>query len=476
MPITTPRSVEDILDSIEETTRSVDPQIDIRKGPISVMNYAHANELARTESQAGYLRKVYQLARADELEDEDIAQLALNYGKDANVGRASEVLVHLFRRTRPEEGQVAIAEAGTLVGTTDGRFVFTTLDEVRMDGNFAEVFFDAEKRRYEIAVKAEAIAIGNDFDLPPETINRIITPISDFDGVVNKNFARRGTDAIDKFALRNLIWGSLQGIDRDVVGNIFQVLSDIDPGGFDALEIVASTDLNIFERRGYVTGRVGYDVYLISNSLSEDIQIGVADGGETTILLDKRPVAAVNSVVVDGVEVEFSVDVDTNPAFSGSPRANDRVSLITALEPASNFQIIYQYFTMIYESNDAFVGREKAFGSDVLVRRANPIEVFVSGMVSVTSTANRDDVIEDLRQFTEAYLSDPTIPSSLTSSFVEILDPVDYKESAERNVDGLINLKLDGFVRPDRAFLDVEIITFNGKTEFPILSPAFDVR
>lgn len=476
MPITTPRSIEDILDSMEETTRSVDPQVDIRKGPIAVMNYAHANELARTESQAGYLRTVYQLSRADDLEDEDIAQLALNYGKDANVGRASEVLVHLFRRTRPEEGQVAIAEAGTLVGSSDGRFVFTTLDEVQMDGNFADVFFNAETRQYEIAVKAEAIAVGNDFDLPPGTINRLITPIQDFDGVVNKDFARRGADAIDKFTLRNIIWGSLQGIDRDVVGNIFQILSDIDPAGFDALGFVPSTDLETFKRRGFVTGRVGYDVYLISDSLSEDIQVGVADGGETTILLDKRPVAAVNSVVVNGVEVEFSVDVDTNPAFSGSPKANDRVSLIDPLEPASNFQIIYQYFTMIYESNDAFLGREKVFGSDVLVRRAVPIDVFVSGTVRVTSTANRDDVIEDLRQFTAEYLNDPEIPSARVSTFVEVLDPVEYVEAAERSVDGLIALKLDGFVRPDRAFLDVEIITFDGKTEFPILSPAFDIR
>jgi hypothetical protein len=476
MPITTPRSVEDILDSIEETTRSVDPQVDIRKGPIAVANYAHANELARTESQTGYLRTVYQLSRADELEDEDIAQLALNYGKDANVGRASEVLVHLFRRTRPEEGQVATAEAGTLVGSSDGRFVFTTLDEARMDGNFADVFFDAENRRYEIAVKAEAIAIGNDFDLPPGTINRLITPLEEFDGVVNKDFARRGQDPIDKFTLRNLIWGSLQGIDRDVVGNIFQVLSDIDPRGFDVLSFVASTDLVTFQRRGFVTGKVGYDVYLISENISEDIQNGVADGGETTILLDKRPVAAVNSVVVDGVAVPSSVDVDTNPAFAGSPRSNDRVSLLDPLEPASNFQIIYQYFTMVYEGNDVFVGREKVFGADVLVRRANPIDVFVSGTVSVSSTANRDDVIEDLRQFTEEFLNDPEVPSARTSTFVEVLDPVDYVETAERSVDGLLSFKLDGFVRPDRAFLDVEIITFDGKTEFPVLSPAFSVR
>lgn len=476
MPITTPRNVDDILESIDESHRSVSPEIDTQKGPIAIMNYAHANELARTESHAGYLRTVYQLSRADELEDEDLAQLALNYGKEANTGRASQVLLHLYRRTPPEPGQVAEAEAGALAGTIDGRFVFITTDSVRMDGNFADAYFNAQERRYEIAVKAVAISVGDDFDLPPNTINRLITPLDSFDGVINKGYSKRGKDFVNRISLRNLVWDSLQGIDRDIVGNILQELADIDPSGYDAVSIVPSVDYEAFKRRGYVSSKVGYDVYVISDEISEDVQTGTANGGETSILLERRPVAAVNAVTIDGDEVPFSLDIDTDLAFSGSPKSNDRVTLLTPLEPAATYQVIYQYFDIVYEGNDALLGRGKIFGGDVLIRRANPVEVFISGFARVSSTSNKEDVIEDLRQFSQEYLNDPDIPSARLATFVEALDPSEYVEAAIRNVDGLLGLTLDGFVRPDRAFLDVEIITFDGRTEFPILSSAFDIR
>jgi len=183
MPSSNPRDAEDILRSVADTYNDIDPAIDYRKGPIAVIDYGYAQELAKTEDSADYLRSVYQLANPELLDDNDIVQLGLNYGKDPNIGKAARVLVFLYRLSRPEENVVYTAEAGTLISSNDGRFVYSLLTDATMTGNFADVYFNATLNRYEVSVMAEAIAIGVDYNLPPYTIAEIATPVEGFDGL-----------------------------------------------------------------------------------------------------------------------------------------------------------------------------------------------------------------------------------------------------------------------------------------------------
>lgn len=475
MPTSTPRDVDTILDSMDETTRNVDPAIDTRKGPLSVMYYAHAIEMSRTESLAAYLQSVWQLENADALEDEDIFQLGNNYGLDANIGKAAKVLMHLFRFARPDENDIITADAGTLVSTDDGRFVFATLDEVSMDGNFADAFFNVEEQRYEIGVEAVAVAVGDDYNLPPNTIIRFISQTGDWDGVVNKDFAKQGTDPLDKTQFRNLIWDRLQGINLDIAGSMLAIIQDTDPLGFDDISIVSSQDFENFTRFNSIEEKIGYDVYLISDATSETTQTFTALGGETFIPLERSPIQAVRFVAVDGAQTAFSVALDTTSEFVGSPLANDGVTLDVALLPAQVVEINYSYFSLVNEGHDALAQREGPFGSDTLVRLANQVQILIAGKIKAFSTADREDVIQELRDFTEGFLRDPEFPSTTRRTFVDNLDPFIYQQAAEASIDGLQEFAITRFVRLDRAFLDVELITLDAVTEYPVLFPEFDI-
>jgi hypothetical protein len=475
MPTSNPRDVEEILQSIDDTYRDIDPAIDSRKGPIAVINYGFAVEQASTEDTADYLRTVYQLANPEALEDDDVVQLGLNYGKDPNIGRSSQVLVYLYRLSRPDEGETHTADVGTLVASNDGRFVYSLLDTVTMDGDFADVYFNAANNRYEIGVVAEAIAVGIDYNLPPLAITKFGTPVEGFDGVENRDYATGGADPIDKTQFRNIIWDALQGVGTDLGGAIISLIEDLDPTGFEDVSLVPSTDYENFPRIAELHSKLGYDVYLISNAIRETVQSGFSQGGETSLPLEKKPVLAVRFVSVGGVSVPFSLDVDIDPAYAGSALADDKVTFSTPLPPAQAYEIRYVYYDLVYDAYEALQERAKPFETDVLVRRANPVEIVIVASLKSFSNANREDVIDEIRSYTIQYLRNPSVPSSQRSSFYEVLDPLDYQANVEASVDGVTEFRLERFARIDAAFMDIDLVVLDGSTEYGVLSPQFEV-
>ena len=475
MPTSNPRDIEEILQSLDETYRDIDPAIDSRKGPVAVINYGFSVELAATEDTADYLRSVYQLANPEALEDDDVVQLGLNYGKDPNIGRSSRVLVYLYRLSRPEEGDSHTADIGTLIASNDNRFVYALIDEAVMDGDFADVYFNAALNRFEIGVIAEAIAVGIDYNLPPLTINRFSTQVDGFDGVENRDYATGGADPIDKTQFRNIIWDALQGVGSDLGGAIITLIEDLDPTGFDDISLVSSTEYDKFARTAVLHSKLGYDVYLISNAIRETVQSGYSQGGELSIPLEKKPALAVRFVSVNGAPVQAALEVDTNPAYEGSPEADDRVAFASPLPPAQAYEIRYVYYDLVFDANESLKERAKPFETDVLVRRANPVEIIIVASLKSFSNANREDLIDDIRSYTIQFLRDPAQPSAQRASFYELLDPLDYQSNVEATIDGVTDFKLERFARVDSAFMDIDVVILDGATEYAVLSPLFEI-
>lgn len=465
------------MESIQGSSRDVNPAADIRKGPLAVVVWALANELTRTEEFVGYLTDLYQFENAERIEPDDLYKIAANYGKDPNAGRATRIEVFFYRWSRPQPGKVYPVDVGTNCGTDDGRFVFSSVNYNQMDGNYADIYYNPAERYYEIPVLVEAVNVGADYDLPPFSVVRILSALEDYDGCVNRDDPRRrGSDPIDPIQLIRNLQNTLQGIGSDVGGHIIDQLQDIDPTGYDDIAFVPSSDFQRFKRNRSLQGRLGYDVYIISDLTEQYIQNGVARGGELNIPLERAPVLAVDYITVDGEPVIFTFNPETNLAVAGSPLGNYTITLPDPLLPLQSYQISYLYYDFVWQGQQSFQGRLTPFKTDVLVRLGNPVEIYIAGEAVISSNSSRSEVISDLRTFTESYIRDPTIPGPTTRKFISVLDPQLYVTTAVASVTGLTKLKLTAFVRLDNARLPVEFITFDGATEYPILSPNFDVQ
>jgi len=474
MSYTAPRSADEILEGIKETTRELNPAVDIMKGPIALLIYSYIRDLERAEEFSGYLQDVYQLENAELLEDADVIALGNNYGKDPNRGRAAQHLVHFYRYTRPEVNKTYDVPAGTACSSGDGRFIFNSDTSRTMDGNYADIYYSPDDSWYEIPVLVEAEAAGADYDLPPETITKVLTDLEDFDGCINKFDVRRsGADPADPIQFIIQLQNTLQGIGSDVAGHIIDVLQDIDPTGYDDISIVPSTNYELFKRYAILQSKLGYDIYVISDVVIDYQQEGIAQGGELSIPLDHKPVLSVTSVSVNGTPVAFDFNPDTNVETRGSPLADDKVILVTPLLPLQAYQITYQYYDFVYQGWQAFQGRQGPFGADVLVRLANPIDIYIAGEADISASVDKEEVISDMRTFTELYLRDQNNPSQ--TRFSTLLEPTHYVDSIKAAVAGLNSLKLTGFIRTDNASLAVESIPFDGSTEYPVLAANYDI-
>jgi len=473
---TTPRDTETVLAALETTTRDINPTLDTQKGPIATVYWSVASETSKTEIQCAYLQSLYQLDNTNLIDDADIDKLARNFGQEPSRARASSGTVWFYRNSRPEPGLIYWVYPGTIAATVDNRYNFTTTSTASMNGDNADAYYNSTTRRYEIPVAVEAVAAGTDYDLPPSTITNIVTQQEDWDGCTNTEYMKRGADPVDKFQIRDILYGKMQGLDQTVEGSLAALVSDTDPYAYDALQIIPSSDLTNFVRHAYLTDKMGTDVYIITDSVDSTTQSGVANGGETEIILLNAPLYAINYCLVDGTAVPFSSSYDTNPALLGSSRSTDKITFPVALQPAQTYEIRYQYYDLIFSVNQKVIGRERQFGTDVLYRRANPIPVWIEGQVTTFSYENKSVVIAYLGEFAASYLKNPGNPNGASKqNFLLRLDPYDFQTKVEQYVNGVSQFRLTKFVRQDNYTQDIEYIVFDGKTEYPVLSPLMNI-
>jgi len=473
---TVPRETQDILFSMQETFQNIDPTIDILKGPFAVFTFIAAEELSRTETQAAYLQTIYQLENAENLDDDDIDALGRNYGIDPDVGDLANVVVTLWRNSRPEAGTLYTAYEGDMVGTEDGRYTFAITQDRTMEGDNADIYYNPDTKRYEINVQAEAISIGEDFNLPEGVITTLLSELEDFDGVTNTEPAYGGNDPLDKVQFRALLWNTVQGIDQDLAGNLIAQVQGSDPSGITDIRMISSSEFELFERLNHLNGKTGYDVYVITDETVEDVMQYTALGREQSVTIDQPPVAAVNSVIIDGSPAAFQFIQDTDPVRRSSPNARDRVFLNgLSLEAGQTVEIRYFYYKNIYDAQQSFTNRAMPFGTDVLVRRGYPIPVQIEAELVTTSVEDREEVINEIIDYTESYLRDPLAPTQYRRLFVHGLDPRDYQEAVLTSVAGVSRYNVTIFNRIDTATTDIELIIFNGRNEFPVLHPQFNI-
>jgi len=469
-----PRSVEEIVESMGDTMDGIDPTIDTTKGPIAVLLYAFSAELTRAEQMAGYLSILYNLEQAEDIDDDDVENIGNNYGLDPDVGRLADVIITYYRLSRPEEGLSYKVYEGDLVGSEDGRFIFAVTEDVTMDGDNADVYFNADEQRYEINVPAQSVSVGDDFNLTEGTINTLFTPSADFDGATNPDPAQNGEDPLSKMEFRNIVWNNLQALDSDMAGNLIQTVLDADPVGIKDVRLLGSTDYANFERLSVTRGRTAYDIYVITDTITPEVMTYTALGGETVIPIENSPVQSVQYVNVDGVPVPFAFLPDLRKEYRRSPRADDRVELTgDDLQPGQIVEVKYFYYSKINDAQTQIEGGQKPFGNDVLTRLAYPIPVFIAAKLLTDAAEDRDRVEANILDFTDSYMKDPVSPSPTRVVFPDTMDPRDYEDQVESTIPGVASFNVINFNRLDNAVRDVAVIEFNGVNEYAVLSPNF---
>lgn len=452
------RSADDIASSMQANIEEIDPTIDVGKGPIrETAIIPWSKELSTTEENVSHLGELYQLDNADLWEEDEITYLGRQYGVQFGSGFFSQGFLTFWSIERPTD-DIPIP-IGTLASTQDGQYIFQTIEESAFYASAADVYYNAERRRYEVQVAAEATVAGTDYDIKTGRITLLLSAVPGVSGVYNYSDFEGGTaeQSIKDFVdmLMQLPLGNALGSGGGIAG----LLSKVGVGFVTDVALLTPANIGDFERTSESGLRAALDVYLLGQ------RIGVANysyttvGTETEIVLPLQPVLSVSNVLVNGSAVTFSWSVDNNPTRRGSNRAQDKVVLESAPGPAADVFITYTYNKLISDLQST-VDSPPIFDTDTLVRYGKPVEVVVDLTVETLSVGVSVSDIEDA--ITDFFSN--TVDSGGSAKFIGAADPVVLKEQLSLRLEQDIGISIthfNQFNRPDKAVSLVQSIPFS---------------
>lgn len=461
------RTVDEIQTSIIASLEAIDPSIDVQKGPIfDFLLQPVPVELADTEARADRIARLV-TAQLDEVAtQEEVEAMATSFSVPLGTGKQSSGRAVFYTFARPTT-DIPIPR-GTLIGTTRQDFTFFVTDaNLVLSAADADAYFNSARRRYEITANIEATSVGPDFDLPPFRINTLFTQIEGLDGVVNLERTQNGLDQEELALSVERIRTKFNGNDPEIGGGINSQIRNYAPDIVTDVNLVFPKDTEF--RRS--TSRPAIDAYVNGADAQSVDQSFVAIGGEQDIALEQPPVISVESVTVNGTEVDFAFLQDTSATIGGSNIAEDRVILESPVTTSDVVAITYTRDKLIDDlQTDLFNPDDRTFETDILAKRrkATPIVIQLTAKVLPSFDPNRtSDAIESaLFDFVE------------TGLFAEELLPEPIRQQIKDEVGGISELRFTKFQRLSGSTLDVEVITLakNEVAQIDQASLVLDVR
>ncbi len=441
------RSRLEIERSLAANIAATDPGLATRTGPLR-RGYIKpfAAELETVEARAQHVARLSSIILAEAETDEELESLGGSLGLERNEGSASRGFVVFATGVRPGISDVKRVLPGVIIGTSDGGLAYQTKESRSLPGSNADAFFVASRRRFEIRVPVEALAVGEDHDVPPGRINTILSSLDDFSDVANLEEVTGGTSRETNSQFASRIATRLLGIDRGVGGGLLDEAMRFSDQ-VKSVVAVLSTDHDLFRRR---TSRPAIDLYVNGAYVRQVTDTYTAVGGETSFTLPSQPVLDLTAVSVNGVAVDFSLIQDTTRETGGSPIGRDRVALTTALGPGDQLEVSYDANGLLLDMLEAFNqvedeegvdGVASRFGTTILPRTPRDVEIEVDISATGLSSFDPAALTTNIQEQTAAYIA--------SGDRVPVLSPKLLRDQLFDTVPGLSRLTINTFRRTD---------------------------
>lgn len=455
------RSEEDIIKELEDSIISTDKTLDVAQGPIpDIFIRPQAGQLAIASDEAESLRQLFTLDFEVSATDEEIRNALSNYGSTPGEGVKARHVQTFLKFTRPSE-DISIP-AGTLVSNSTGDLIYRVVTAGTMLEASADTFFNATRNSFEISLLVEAIGVGEDFNLPINRVNTVVTPVNGIDSTENRQASTGGASKETKDEQATRLKTALLGRNVGSPGGVTSLITDALPETITDVAVIQPFEPE-FTR--LVIGPA-LDLYNIGEISESYTQSFTALGGETQIVLEKVPALAITSLTVNNLSgvVGFTLVSDTTVETGGSLTATDIVVLDTTLIAGDFVVIIYTYNkaledvqTVVFAESQEFL-----FNTDILVRAPFVVNPRIVGEIQALASFSTTEVEEDVTAF---------LTTEFTfTEFIETVYPEVIRQRVITEVSGVQNFRLTEFRRATGSLSDIEPMVF-ARNEVSVYNP-----
>lgn len=455
------RSEEDIIQELEDSIETTDKTLDVTQGPIpDIFIRPQAGQLAIASEEAESLRQLFTIDFEVSATDEEVRNALANYGSTPGAGVKSRHVQTFLRFTRPSED--ILIPAGTLVSNASGTLVYRVVNAGTLSATAADAFFNASRNAFEISLLVEAIGVGEEFNLPANRVNTIVTPVAGIDTTENRSASRGGAEKETKDQQSERLKTALLGRNLGSPGGLKGLITDTLP------EII--TDVNVVqpfetEFTRLITGPA-LDLYNIGTVSEPNTQSFTALGGETQIVLEKVPAISITSLTVNGLSgaVGFTLVSDTTFETGSSLAATDIVVLDTPLIAGDFVVVTYEYNKALEDVQSTVFsdGAEFLFNTDILVRSPFVVNPRIVGEIQALASFSVTEVEEDVTEFLTTEFTFTT--------FIETVYPEVIRQRVITEVSGVQNFRLTEFRRATGSLSDIEPMVF-ARNEVSVYNP-----
>jgi hypothetical protein len=455
------RSEEDIIKELEDSIQSTDKTLDVTQGPIpDIFIRPQAGQLAIASEEAESLRQLFTLDFEVAATEEEIRNALSNYGSTPGEGVKSRHVQTFLKFTRPSED--ILIPAGTLVSNASGALIYRVVTAGTLTEASASTFFNAARNAFEISLLVEAIGVGEEFNLPQNRINTIVTPVAGIDSTENRTASTGGASRESKEEQSTRLKTSLLGRNLGSPGGVKGLITETLP------EII--TDVNVVQpfESEFTRLIVGpaLDLYNIGTVSEPFTQTFTALGGETQILLTKVPAISITALTVNNLSgvIGFTLVSDTTPETGSSLAATDIVVLDTPLIVGDFVVIAYQYNKALEDVQSTVFaeGAEFLFNTDILVRSPFIVNPRIVGEIQALASFSVTEVEEDINTFLTTEFTFTT--------FIETVFPEVIRQRVITEVSGVQNFRITEFRRATGSLSDVEPMVF-ARNEVSVFNP-----
>jgi hypothetical protein len=412
------RTEAEIRRAFDATVAAIDESVDTVHGPIPfAIRNPVAAVLTDSEQQAVHLIRLHSTRFLSEADEDEFQAISDNFAKSPKLGKPSSGRLVAWTTKKPQAGEVRRIEAGHVATTRNRDLEYVLVEAAVMDGDQADNYYNAAKRRWEVSVLAESIGTGSQFDVPPLRINKLDPPVSGFDGIENLKRFRRGSQQETRVQLFTRLQNALlSGIDRGTsAGHRAFVLSEAAAVAGDGYEdsaisitFVFPSDKKEFKRR--VDGPAMDIILLVSDAALNDggTDEFFASPGQTDFVLTRQPVRSIVSVKVNNVAItSYTFVKDVTEDFGWSGKANDKVVLNAGLNENDSLIVQYEYNELVSNMQDSADGGDNLFRSDVLYREPKTKQIRIQVEITpLTSTPPEEaDIKEDVGAVITSYIT-----------------------------------------------------------------------
>ena len=431
-------TAEEIKNNLVNQILTNFPTAEVTAGSVirDIMVDPQSVQLANVSTEIDYANDLNTfVVNAENISEEDLDEIGANYGVARNLGDLATGTITFRSSTKPTQDIRIGSEDGTggitvktLTTENGNTYEFITTETVYLRTTAAL----NNHGFYEVSAPIQATSVGSAYNIGIGTITILPSAISGITGCYNYLPTSNGTDIEGNTSYAYRIQNTVLGSSKNIESGIDNLLLNV-----DGVQEVKTLHPNSTEEPTEIGFAISYIRGTIQQTAQDEFDYVT---NKLQYKLKNNPIISINSVTINGEEVNYNLKKDTTTNFKNTIYANDLLEITESIEniPANSTIVVnYTYNKLVGDCQNTLDENlnDYLILGNLLVAQATATIIDISTDIKLKYNYNNETIknliLTGIAEFVNNLalgqeLSQEDVFTYLTTTFSEYISSVSY--------------------------------------------------